>query len=90
MELTLQEYAIKTKQSLYSVIKQVNSAKLNSYKKEKDGKTVEFIFVDDIQAPLTKKSTTNEVKIVDYEQEYHKLLQKYNELLSKCEKLSKK
>lgn len=88
MELTLQEYAIKTKQSLYSVIKQVNSSKLNSYKKEKDGKTVEFICVDDTQTPLAKKSTTNEVKIVDYEQEYHKLLQKYNELLSKCEKLN--
>lgn len=87
MELTLQEYAIKTKQSLYNVIKQVNSSKLNSYKKEIDGKMVELIYIDDIQATVTKKNTTNEVKILDYEQEYHKLLKKYNELLNEYKKL---
>lgn len=87
MELTLQEYAIKTKQSLYNVIKQVNSSKLNSYKKEIDGKMVELIYIDDIQATVTKKNMTNEVKILDYEQEYHKLLKKYNELLNEYKKL---
>lgn len=77
MELTLQEYAIKTKQSLYSVIKQINSSKLNSHKKEINGKMVEFIYVDD----------TSEVKTLDYKKEYNELLKKYNELLSEYKKL---
>lgn len=90
-ELTLQQYAKQSKQSLFAVIKQVQSGALKSIKKEVNGKEVELVLCESL--PVAKEPEPSQDDAVetpskiDYEVEFHKLLARYHELQNKYEKL---
>lgn len=91
-ELTPRQYATRTKQSMFAVIKKMQYGELRTIKKEVDGKEIELILCENI-SPAVAYKAQDEAKNqpqndqIDYEKEFHKLLAKYIELQEKYEKL---
>ncbi|MDD3343653.1 MAG: hypothetical protein PHR87_08775 [Sulfurospirillaceae bacterium] len=91
--LTIQQYAIKHKLSAFSVVKLINTKKLQTIKKIVDGEEKEFIIDETANAilatPKEEGKTTAETPI-NYEIEFHKLLAKHLELQDKYDALLEK
>lgn len=76
-ELTLKEYAVKNKISLFNVMKMAKSGQIPSETRTVGGK--EEIFILDDKAP--KAATVKKDTIIDYKQAYFELKAKYEALL---------
>ncbi|WP_345974335.1 hypothetical protein [Sulfurimonas sp. HSL3-7] len=76
-ELTLKEYAVKNKISLFNVMKMAKSGQIPSETRTINGKEEIFILSD--EAP--KAETVKEDEIIDYKQAYFELKAKYDKLL---------
>jgi len=77
--LTVKEYAVKNKISIFNVIKMAKSGKLPSETRKVEGKDELFILTE--EAPRAK--AVKEGEIIDYKKAYFELKKQYDELLRK-------
>lgn len=88
--MSIKEYAIAHKLSIYNVVKMTKNGTLKTETKKVDGKDEVFIVE---QEGLTAKaiiSADSKAKIEDYEQAYFKLKTQYDQLKTELENLQKK
>jgi len=88
--LSIQQYAIKNKLSIFAVIKLVNAGKLKTLKKEKEGSEQDFIIDENTPKQCTNVQVApheTQDTLIDYEVEFHTLLAKYIELQEKYTQL---
>ena len=76
-ELTLKEYAVKNKISLFNVMKLAKAGKIPSETRKVEGKDEIVILTD--KAP--KPEVVIEDKIIDYKKAYFELKAKYDKLV---------
>lgn len=79
--LSVKEYAIKHRLTIYAVVKMARSGELPAEARVVDGKTEYFIFDD---APTKKKIAPVE-EITDYKKAYFELKEKYDALIKRME-----
>jgi len=79
--LTVKEYAVKNKISIFNVIKMAKSGKVPSETRKVEGKDELFILTE--EAPQVE--TPKKEEIIDYKKAYFELERKYDELLRKVE-----
>lgn len=79
--LTVKEYAVKNKLSIFNVIKMAKSGKLPSETRKIEGKDELFILAQ--EAPQIEP--LKEKEIINYKKAYFELKRKYDELLRKVE-----
>lgn len=75
--LTVKEYAVRNKISIFNVIKMAKSGKIPSETRKVEGKDELYILTE--EAPRVE--SVQEEKIIDYKKAYFELKQKYDELL---------
>lgn len=89
--MSIKEYAISHKISIYDVVKMTKNGKLKIQTKKNEGKEEVFILVNEIEeAVKLSSSVVQEEKVGDYEKAYFKLKVQYNQLMKKLENLQKK
>lgn len=89
--MSIKEYAIAHKLSIYNVVKMTKNGTLQTETKKVDGKDEVFIIDSESPATHTRRSdTVTEEKIGDYEKAYFKLKIKYDQLKTKYEELEKR
>ena len=76
-ELTLKEYAVKNKISIFNVIKMAKSGKIPSETRNVNGKDEIFILTEDAPQPEPEKDN----EPIDYKKAYFELKAKYEALL---------
>lgn len=92
--ISIQQYAIKNKLSTFATVKLINQGKIKTIKKVIDGEERELVVINDIAdkqveyTNTTEASTTN--SLVNYEDQYYKLLAKYSVLQEKYTQLLEK
>lgn len=77
--LTVKEYAVKNKISIFNVIKMAKSGKIPSETRKVEGKDELFILTE--EAP--RAEDRREEEIIDYKKAYFELKKQYDELLRK-------
>jgi len=89
--MSIKEYAVSHKLSIYNVVKMAKNGSLETQTKKIDGKDEMFIVLKEkeenarlVSAPLSEE------KIGDYEKAYFKLKVKYDQLQMKYDKLVNK
>ncbi|MDF1880475.1 hypothetical protein JHD50_04010 [Sulfurimonas sp. MAG313] len=88
--MSIKEYAISNKLSIYKVIQMTKNKKLQTEVQKVDGKDEVFILIDEHKINEPSSNTENTEETGDYEKAYYKLKLQYNQLLHKYEKLLKK
>jgi len=88
--MSIKEYAITHKLSIYNVVKMTKNGTLKTETKKVDGKDEIFIIDSESLAPKNITSDSVEEKIGDYETAYFKLKIKYDRLKTNYEELQKK
>ena len=89
--MTIKEYAIANKLSIYNVVKMSKNGSLKTEIRKIGGKDETFILADDeIKLENIMHSTSSIEPIDDYEKAYFKLKLKYDQLKIKFDKLQKK
>lgn len=88
--LSVQQYALKHKMSTFAVIKLINAKKLKTLKKMLEGEEKELILdesLPQVATPLKEKEAQQEGSNINYEVEFHKLLDKHLALQAKYDAL---
>jgi hypothetical protein len=88
--MSIKEYAITHKLSIYNVVKMTKNGTLKTETKKVDGKDEVFILEKEGSTAKAITSETSKAKIEDYEQAYFKLKIQYDQLKTELEKLQKK
>ena len=88
--LSIKEYAISHKLSIYNVVKMTKNGQLQTEIKKVDGKDEIFICADETKKMEIQSSNEKEEVVGDYEKAYFKLKIQYNQLKIKYENLQKK
>ncbi len=88
--MTIKEYAISNKLSIYNVVKMTQNGSLETELKKVNGKDEVFILVDETKSISETAQTPNEEAIDDYKKAYFKLKLKYDQLKIKFDKLQTK
>jgi len=89
--MTIKEYAIANKLSIYNVVKLTKNGTLQTETKKVDGKDEVFI-IDNEESRMeeVRPESPGEERIGDYEKAYVKLKIQYEQLKTKYENLQKK
>ena len=89
--MSIKEYAVSNKLSIYNVVKMSKNGTLQTETKKIDGKDEVFILVDDeVKLEGIIRPSATEEPIDDYQKAYFKLKLKYDQLKIKYDKLQKK
>jgi len=86
--LSIKEYAVSHKLSIYNVVKMTKNGQLQTQTEKIEGKDEVFICVDEIEE--VKPVQQEQEKIDDFEKAYYKLKLQYSQLKIKYENLQKK
>ena len=89
--MSIKEYAIAHKLSIYNVVKMTKNGTLKTETKKVDGK--DEVFIIESESPVIQSRVSDAVTdetIGDYEKAYFKLKIKYDQLKTKYEELEKK
>ncbi|NOR54824.1 MAG: hypothetical protein GQ531_01305 [Sulfurovum sp.] len=90
-KLSLKAYAVKSKMSLFSVIKAVKSGKIKSSTEEVDGKEITYILVDENESPLKMKIKQEETNpAFNVEETLKRLMQEVSQLKKEVAELKLK
>ncbi len=89
--MSIKEYAVANKLSIYNVVKMAKNGTLQTETKNVDGKDEIFIKVTEDPAPQsTPTQSEDEEKIEDYKKAYIRLKIQYDQLKTKYENLQKR
>ncbi|MDX1295294.1 MAG: hypothetical protein R3302_03450 [Sulfurimonadaceae bacterium] len=86
--ITVEKYAAQNRESIFKVLKRVNSGELRSEVEEKEGKKITYIILSG-EEPAKPVEKEPEETITDYKAAYETLKKEYDALKAKYDALEK-